>query len=543
MSLEYRDLRETRHAADPRPDAGVGSDDTWLMRERDTIAELCRRHRVRTILDVGCGALPVLRGLPDAERCEYVGIDAGDEAAWRHRAMYPGRTFIAADLRALEDLDLIAPDLAVCFDVLQRVEDDARYERAVEFLFNCGAKAVALTCEVGEERTNGTGRRHRDFWTHAGRVPLGYVHKTERPFRPPRERILAFDLCEPGVHPEPTEVVYVCSPDREEQLLVSLATVLGSGRSFDRVVVFCVGEKPPHWSFTDPRIVVQQVAPLYGAYFFGNKVYLCRRRASRVVFLDTDTVVMRPLDLVWQDRDADLLGRPGAAYEYEHWNPDLWSGLFRQAGASDVPMFNAGLLVFQHHAHRRIRSEWPRVMAWYLTQALPFPFSDRQLGDQLALALAAGLVGLRCSALGPSEHAYGWRGESHLGAVVWHTGNESFEACVRALGLDTAASAVVRVESAVGRGIEPGVRQLIEHLNARLYDLQHDVARLQRLRAKELARLQAVAHSRRLAAGTLLASLPRIAVALARLDFARASRHAGAVRRSMGRLVRGARHP
>jgi hypothetical protein len=535
VSGAFSRLQDAMSAIGPQPDLGVVLDGAAAVRARDTIAELCRRHRVRRILDLGGRALPVLRALPDATRCEYIGIDWDDETARRHRAMFPRLTFIGADPRVLGDLELPAPDLALCLDVLPHIQDDTAYESVVEFLFNCGARGVALTCAVGRD---GAGPGYRDFWARANRLCLGYVHKTERPFRSRCERILAFDLCEPAVHSQPTEVVYVCSPDRERQLLVSLETLLESGRSFDRVVIFCVGHRPPHWSFSDPRVVVKQVPALFGDYFFGNKIYLCGRRASRVVFLDTDTIVQRPLDLLWQDRDADLLGRAGAAYEYASWKPEWWRELFRRMETPEAPMLNAGLLVFQNHAHRRIRSEWPAFVTWYLAQEFPPPFRARQLGDQMALALATGRARLRYAALGPSEHAYGWRGEPHDEAVVVHTGHDCFDTCAGELGLQSPPVSLLRLRGGDGAGVQPDARRLIEDLNAGLYELQNELTRVQGLRRDEQARLREIETSRALAAGNLLASLARMTRAAARLDGPRLARQARLLSRSFDRLIR-----
>src|SRR5579859_5278176 len=399
MGLYPSNSWETRYVADPDVDFGAGSKGVRKQQKLDMLSEICRRHRIRKILDIGCGDLQVLRDLPDLSRYDYVGIDFSEQIIQHNRLKFPNLRFIQADLGSMKDLNLEPPDLVICFDLLFHIQHDDAYDNVIDFMFNCGAKAVALTCAVGREETNGVDLWHRDFWKRADAIQLGYVHKVERPFGLAVERLIAFDLCEPSIHAEPTEVVYVCSPDREEQLNVSLATLLGSGRSFDRVVIFCVGQVPPHWQFSDSRVVVKQVPPLFSGYFQGNKIYLCTRMASRVVFLDTDTVILRPLDLLWKERDADLLARVGVAYECPRWDSRVWQETFRRVGASHVPMFNAGVLVFQNHAHRRIYADWLRSVRDYLAGELLPPLrthatlTDKNpLTEQWGLALAVGMA-------------------------------------------------------------------------------------------------------------------------------------------------------
>jgi hypothetical protein len=78
-----------------------------------------------------------------------------------------------------------------------------------------------------------------------------------------------------GLRQHETAVVYVVSPDREEQVLRSLSSLLTLGSRFDTVRICCVGPRPRHWCFADPRISVEAVEPMFGDYFFGNKWYLC----------------------------------------------------------------------------------------------------------------------------------------------------------------------------------------------------------------------------------------------------------------------------
>lgn len=526
--LESSHFWETRYVTNPDLGCGVGSKGVWKRQKLDMLSELCRRHRIRKILDLACGDLQVLRDLPSLDRYDYVGIDSSERVIQQNQARFPNLKFIRADLCDIRDLGLDIPDLVICFDALFHIQHDATYEKVIDFMFNCGAKAVALTCTVEREDTNGINLWCRDFRKHTDKMQLGYVHKIERPFRLPFERIIAFDLCEPSVHAEPTEVVYVCSPDREEQLAVSLSTLLGSGRPFDRVVIFCVGQMPPHWQFSDSRIVVKQVPPLFDEYFYGNKIYLCTRMASRVIFLDTDTVILRPLDLLWHGRDADLLARIGGAYGLSDWDSQLWRDTFRRVGASEVPMFNAGVLVFQNHAHHRIHADWLGCVTRYLAGELLPPFRDPRMAEQWALALAVGLANLRYTLLEPFEHSYAWRGDPHSEAVVFHTGSALFDKCFGEPDLQSVPLPLAGLQERDSARIDAGLQEAIESVNSKLHD--YDVK-------NELARLQRLESSSAMAAGNLLVSLVKIASAISRLDLASVSEHSRIFLRSIRRLT------
>jgi SAM-dependent methyltransferase len=429
-----------RYASDPSLGSGVGSKGVWKARKLDLLAQILRRHRVRRVVDLGCGDLQVLRDLPQLRDLEYVGIDFCEQVIARNRDRFPGLTFIHADLCDVETIGLEAPDLVICFDVLFHLQDADTYRRLCTYMFNSGARAVAFTAAVGRNDANGVNLWYRDFWQEGADLGLAYVRKVERPFRLPCERLVAVDLAEPG-RDQPTEVVYVCSPEREAQLASSLGTLVRSGSSFDRAVVLWIGERRAP-RFADPRIAVQPVPPLFDDYFFGNKVLLCARQAPRVVFLDADTFVLRPLDLLWDGRHADFLGRVGTAYEAPGWDEAAWAAARGAAGAAAMVMWNAGVLVFQNGAHLRIRQAWETFTRQYLDGHLPHPWLDPRMPEQWGLALALAASRVSCARLGAGDHAFGWQDEPFEEAVVLHTGIGHYARYALALGPDAAALAV-----------------------------------------------------------------------------------------------------
>jgi len=464
---------EQRYVSDPELGSGVGSKGLWKQRKLDLLSQVLRRHRIRSVLDLGCGDLQVLRDLPQLSELEYTGIDFSAEVIARNRVQFPRLRFIQADLGDVGSLGIEPPDLVICFDVLFHIQDSATYQSICRYMFNSGARALALTCAVGRTDTNGVNLWYRDFWQECQGLGLAYVRKIERGFRLPFERLIAFDLAEPG-RDQTTEVVYMCSPDREEQLAASIGSLLRSGTSFDRVAVFWIGERPPP-CFGDPRIAMISSPPLFGDYFFGNKVYLCTRRAARIVFLDTDTFVLRPLDLLWDGQRADFLGRVGTAYGEVGWDRTAWSRALASFGGADTPMYNCGLLVFQNQAHRRIREDWEKKIEMYLRAELPPPWKDERMPEQWALALALAAGNVSQVALGPDHHAFGWADDPWSQAVVLHTGMEHYARYQRELGSDAAALADERADES--------------ELRTRALLLERELVALQASRALALGRL------------------------------------------------------
>ena len=87
-------------------------------------------------------------------------------------------------------------------------------------------------------------------------------------------------------------------------------------------------------------------------------------------------------------------------------------------------MFNTGLVVFQHDAHRRLRELWERFTWAYLRGEETAPWNDWRIPQQHALSLAVGVANVPYSLLSAREHAFGWTNESYDDAVVFHTGGE-----------------------------------------------------------------------------------------------------------------------
>lgn len=228
-----------------------------------------------------------------------------------------------------------------------------------------------------------------------------------------------------------TEIAYVLSPDWGHYLFTSLHTLFRSGSTFDRIKIYCVGERPKHWNFADSRIVVKEVSPLNDDYFHINKTYSCRSDADRVIFLDADTLVLRPLDDIWRDCNADFIGRVTVDYFKDKWDQKAWNNALQKVNAdSDIPYFNCGFVIFQNDAHKNIAKYWQPFTEQLLDGELPDPgvLSDTiKYSEQVALSLAVGSSAVSYHELNEKQHAFGWgSGDPYEDAIVYHTGGPSF---------------------------------------------------------------------------------------------------------------------
>ena len=217
-----------------------------------------------------------------------------------------------------------------------------------------------------------------------------------------------------------TEVVYVASPDFGPFLFASLGTLLATSSTFDRVRIFCVGQQPSDWTFRDDRIIVEEVEPL-SDFFLLNKTYLTRSPAERVVFLDTDTLVVDALDGFWSDSTAEVIARK---------NPVPPNGLKRYderleaLNARPIPYLNTGVLVFQNGAHQALADVWPPLIEQ--ERNADSLVHGPRFAEQVAFSQAVAVTDLSLEIVGREKHGYAWGSDPPEDTIVYHTGSRNF---------------------------------------------------------------------------------------------------------------------
>lgn len=122
--------------------SGAGSRGEFLAYKRDLMQKVVDRLRPRSILDVGCGDLEVMREL--AFDGAYTGIDVSPFVIERNRQIRPGWRFVAGDFVALAESEHLHADLVVCLDVLIHQHDRETYRAFVRALLAASRVATVM---------------------------------------------------------------------------------------------------------------------------------------------------------------------------------------------------------------------------------------------------------------------------------------------------------------------------------------------------------------------------------------------------------------
>lgn len=227
-----------------------------------------------------------------------------------------------------------------------------------------------------------------------------------------------------------TEIVYVCSPNFWRYLFLSLRTLITSGTQFDCVRIYVVSEKNPNWNIEDEHIIVENVPDIaaigeWGYYWGNNKIHLTNSQADRVIYLDTDTMVLNPINQIYEKTEEDLLARYGVEiFMGKYFSHKNWKKALKLLGANDYPYYSPGFMIFQNRSHKKIEKNWHEIIRKILTNNLPFPVSKH--AEMFAFSLAAAVSGLTHRPMENFHHRYAMIGEKYSDAVVYHLGTPGF---------------------------------------------------------------------------------------------------------------------
>jgi hypothetical protein len=212
---------------------------------------------------------------------------------------------------------------------------------------------------------------------------------------------------------------------------LSLRTLLFSNPDIERVRVYVVADKTPQWRIDDGRVTVEAVPDIgargpWGYYWGNNKIHLCRSDADRVIYLDTDVMVLKPLQLTYEGKSEDLIARYGVeTYMGRYWTVENWRRVLQAAGSrDDYPFYSPGFMVFQNGAHKRVEETWHAIIEMILSGQLPLPANKH--AEMYAFSIAAAAENLTHSPMEVWHHRYAMIGESWHDAVVYHLGTPGF---------------------------------------------------------------------------------------------------------------------
>ena len=114
--FDNREYWETRYVTEPERGSGIGSRGEHLELKRALLESLIKELKPKTILDVGCGDLEVVKDL--RFNGTLIGIDLSPTIIERNRQLRPDWTFWVGDFLELADPLRLSADLVICFDVL-----------------------------------------------------------------------------------------------------------------------------------------------------------------------------------------------------------------------------------------------------------------------------------------------------------------------------------------------------------------------------------------------------------------------------------------
>lgn len=225
-----------------------------------------------------------------------------------------------------------------------------------------------------------------------------------------------------------TVITYVVSPGWELNLYVSLHSLALSGTSYDYVKVFAVGGELSFPKKVDVPLEIEEVENKNEEYFFENKTYLSSIDSKRVIYLDSDTIILGPIEKIYDSKDESFIGRFSHYYEDERFETEKWRKILKENGAGYSPYFNAGFVIFQNGSQKVIREDWTNILRDNLGKMEEKEFMGRDMSEQIALSTSVSKNNLSTAKMRRREHMYGWKTPpSDLDIsgdeIVYHTGS------------------------------------------------------------------------------------------------------------------------
>jgi 2-polyprenyl-3-methyl-5-hydroxy-6-metoxy-1,4-benzoquinol methylase len=137
-----REYWEDRYRANPERGSGVGSRGEFRRMKEILLNQIIKEVRPRSILDVGCGDLEVVKNLSFSGK--YTGIDLSPSIIERNQLLRPDWTFIVGDFLELAHQDALKADVVICFDVLIHQHDVEIYREFVRELVEVAQRVAVI---------------------------------------------------------------------------------------------------------------------------------------------------------------------------------------------------------------------------------------------------------------------------------------------------------------------------------------------------------------------------------------------------------------
>jgi hypothetical protein len=175
-------------------------------------------------------------------------------------------------------------------------------------------------------------------------------------------------------------------------------------------------------------ISVEVVKNKYKKDFFMNKTYIEKTNSERVIYMDSDTVVLNKLDKIYKNKKDSFIAKKVHNYDKKSFNKKDWYKILRKNKAKKGPYFNAGFFITQNRSHGKICSTWKDV---YAKEKKDFGKNMKKVAsrgrvEQVSLSISVLKKDVEISEMRENQHVYGWRKrpeEVDKDAIVYHTGS------------------------------------------------------------------------------------------------------------------------
>jgi len=225
-----------------------------------------------------------------------------------------------------------------------------------------------------------------------------------------------------------TVVAYVVSPGWELNLYMSLHSLELSNTSYDYIKVFSVGGELKFLENLNLPIQFESVRDKNDKYFPENKTYITSINEERIIYLDADTIVLKPIQKVYGGVNVDFIGRYTHYYESEGFEEERWNKILERNNTKYSPYFNSGFIIFQNYSQKELKSEWEILSRRNLKNMKERELMGKRVSEQIALSACISKNGLSVKKMKKKEHVYGWETtpkdlDTNEEEVVYHTGS------------------------------------------------------------------------------------------------------------------------
>jgi hypothetical protein len=237
-------------------------------------------------------------------------------------------------------------------------------------------------------------------------------------------------------------ISYVATPRWALNIYVSIHSLVASNSSFDGIKVFSVGGSMDRLKSLDIEVEIDEVKNIDKKMFMKNKTYITKIKSEKLVYMDSDTIVINSIDKM-SSTEGNLLARPDSSFESsKYFEHKKWNKLLKKYGSKKGPYLNAGFLAFRNMSHRNISGVWKKICDEEYKKGKKSELSKlqgKEMIEQMSLSISILREIEDIGVMSEKQHAYGWEvspGELDEETIVYHTGSRGGRHLKYAMALD-----------------------------------------------------------------------------------------------------------